>query len=90
MVKAITLYEAAAAGLAAAEHSLGNIYEKGLGGLEVDEERALDFYRSSAKNGYILSVTSIGNFYRYGLGGLEVDAALAYEYFLEQRKLVNL
>ncbi len=55
-------------GDASAQHSLGGMYEFGIGIIPQDYEEAIRWYRAAAGQGYAKAQDSLGTMYYYGLG----------------------
>lgn len=66
-----------------AQHALGLLYEKGLGGLEPDvaKARALELYKKAADCDYAPACERLGLFYKMGRNGLPLDVAKAFELY---------
>ena len=73
--------EAAADGWIDAIYFLGLCHEEGEYVDSVNDEKALEYYRTLADNGVAAGQTKVGLFYETGSGGLEVDTAKAIEYY---------
>lgn len=80
-VKALHLFEKAAAfHVPEAMFTLGMMYEQGLG-TAVDFKRALHYYKEAASYGDVEAEYRMGSIYYEGLLGEEIDYSLAYEWF---------
>ena len=55
-------------GDAYSQHSLGGMYDFGIGIVPQDYEEAIRWYRAAAEQGYAKAQDSLGTMYYYGLG----------------------
>ena len=73
-----------------AQVGLGLIYEKGLGGIPIDERKARELYEKSAAQGNQYGQYNLGVMYRSGQGGLPKDEKKARELYEKSAAQGNL
>ncbi len=73
------LQQAASAGFAPSQYSLGKLFAAGLG-VERDDERAFALFLQSGRAGFVKAQYSLGKLYRDGLG-VEADAGESVSWF---------
>jgi|GEM_PF-4346485 len=71
----------AKAGNAKALYQLGQVYERGLGGANVNLKKAFKYYDQSAKSNYDSALLSLGNFYESG-SGTSQSYSFAVNYYI--------
>ncbi|MCW1926256.1 sel1 repeat family protein [Luteolibacter arcticus] len=80
LVRAVALFEAAAAkGYRASQANLGLMYQKG-DGVKKDITKAISYYAAAGKQGDLQSAFNLGQIYRKG-DGVEKDPAKAAAYY---------
>ncbi len=78
MIKAIEYWDKAGAlGIVPALSNLGVVFEQGLGGMEIDNEKAITFYTAAALKGDMVATCNLANMHYYGTG-MEVDKVGAF------------
>lgn len=75
------LQSAADKGNALAQQTMGVMYQRGEGGLNVDEAAAAGFFKLASAQGFFYAQNNLGRMYLAGLGGLERDEVKAAELF---------
>jgi TPR repeat protein len=68
-------------GDAAAQTSLGFLYQTGSGGVQKDEVSAVYWHRKAAEQGFAPGQYNLGIMYRNGLGGLTKDEGEAVQWY---------
>ena len=75
------LQSAADKGNALAQQTMGVMFQRGEGGLNVDEAAAAGFFKLASAQGFFYAQNNLGRMYLAGLGGLERDEVKAAELF---------